>query len=73
MALVHKREETGMFISDADKFVRVGAAQFAHGCGGFALHGPESKGGAALYYKTRGSLTFYEGDGKIVQRIPENK
>jgi hypothetical protein len=49
---------------------RVVAAQFAHGRGGFALHGPESKGAAVLYLKEEGSLTFHGSDGEVTARLP---
>ena len=46
-------------------------AQFAHGGGGVALHGPRDKGAAVLYYKGAGSLTMYDEAGKVVARVPQ--
>lgn len=70
-ALQHNIEETGLFLRDGSGTDRVGIAQFAHGGGGLALHGPGSKGAAALYFKDRGTLTFYDPDGKVISRMPE--
>lgn len=73
LEIKHDADETAVFIRDETGTIRVGAAQFAHGGGGFALHGPESKGAAVLYYKGRGSLSFFDEDGKTVLRFPEAK
>lgn len=69
---VHDASQTGMFALDDGGQIRVGAAQFAHGGGGFALHGPEGKGSAVLYLKGDGSLTFFDADGGVRRRIPED-
>lgn len=61
---------TALYLRDAEGTVRVGAAQFAHGGGGFALHGPGSKGTAVLYLKGQASLTFLDDDGQVQARIP---
>lgn len=71
MDLRHDSTETGLFILDGTGTTRVGAAQFAHGGGGFALHGPEAKGAAVLYLRGRGSLTFYDERGEVVGRVPD--
>lgn len=73
MALKHNAEGTGLYIRDARQVDRVGVAQFAHGGGGIAIHGEASKGAAVLYYKNHGTLTFYDTEGKIIQRIPTSK
>ncbi len=70
LTLTHDPFGTALFIHDSAGVTRVGAAQFAHGGGGFALHGPDSKGGAALYLKGGGSLTFYDTAGTITARLP---
>jgi hypothetical protein len=49
--LRHDSTETDLFIQDAAGHTRLGAAQFAQGGGGSALHGPEAKGAAVLYLK----------------------
>ena len=49
---------------------RLGAAQFAHGGGGYALHGPEMKGAAVLYLKGEGSLSMYDAEGELTDRFP---
>lgn len=67
--LMHDDEATGLFLKDATGVVRVGAAQFAHGGGGFALHGPESKGGAVLFLKNTGSLRFFDAEGKVTNSV----
>jgi hypothetical protein len=69
--LRHDAEETGLFILDEAGDTRVGAAQFAHGGGGYALHGPGGRGAAVLYLRGEGSLTMYEADGAVAARFPE--
>jgi hypothetical protein len=71
VSLVQQADQDGLFVQDANGDVRVGAAQFAHGGGGFALHGPNMKGGAVLYLKGEGSLSFFGSDGKTSLRLPE--
>lgn len=71
--IVENGDEVGMFLNDSLGVVRVGVAQFAHGGGGIALHGPQSKGAAVLYYKDSGTLTFYEKDGTARLKIPERR
>lgn len=73
VTLLHDLEGSALFIRDAEGVIRVGVAQFAHGGGGVALHGPESKGAAVLYYQESGSLTFYDLDGEPTVRIPEKQ
>lgn len=68
--LRHDSTETGMFIMDAAGDVRVGAAQFAHGGGGFALHGPAGRGAAVMNLKGTGSFTVYDTAGTRIVRIP---
>jgi hypothetical protein len=46
----------------------VGGTLFAHGGGGFALHGPEAKGAAVLYLKGDGNLTFFGAEGEVQAR-----
>jgi len=71
MALAHDPEGSALFIRDADGVIRIGVAQFAHGGGGVALHGPHSQGAAVLYFKESGSLTFYDGEGNPTTQLPE--
>ena len=71
MDLRHDDEETGLFILDEAGDTRLGAAQFAHGGGGYALHGPGGRGAAVLYLKGDGSLTLYDEDGGVTARFPE--
>ncbi len=67
-------EQTGLFLRDAEGTVRLGAAQFAHGGGGCALHGEESKGAAVLYQKGgKGSLSFYDEAGGVTHRVPKRE
>lgn len=73
LELRHTTEETGLFVKDASGVVRLGAAQFAHGGGGFALHGPNARGAAVLYLKGTGSLTFYDSTGAAVAHFPDRR
>lgn len=68
--LRHDDSETGMFILDDDGDTRLGAAQFSHGGGGYALHGPGGRGAAVLYLRGDGSLTFYDDKGGVTARVP---
>jgi hypothetical protein len=68
--LRHDDEETGLFILDDEGVTRLGAAQFAHGGGGYALHGPGGRGAAVLYLKGDGSLTLYDDQGSVTARFP---
>lgn len=68
--LWHDDEATALYLNDGAGHTRVGVAQFAHGGGGFALHGEESKGAAVLYLKdAQGSLTFIDREGKVLSRV----
>ncbi len=69
VSIFHREDGSGLFIADSQGVTRVGAVQFAHGGGGFALHGPESKGAAVLYLKGEGSLRFFDGDGKVTNQV----
>lgn len=68
--IVHEEEQSGLFVQDDRGDTRIGIAQFAHGGGGVALHGPEAKGAAVLYLKGQGTLSFYDADGKVSYRVP---
>ncbi|HSG07903.1 MAG TPA: hypothetical protein VLA36_06085 [Longimicrobiales bacterium] len=63
-------EGTALYLRDGDGTTRVGVAQFAHGGGGFALHGQDAKGAAVLYLKGDGSLTFFDAAGDVQARYP---
>ena len=71
VALAHDLSGSALFIRDAEGVIRVGVAQFAHGGGGVALHGPGSRGAAVLYLKDSGSLTFYDLEGNPTLSVPE--
>ena len=68
--LRHDSTETGIFVLDVAGDTRVGIAQFAHGGGGVALHGPSMRGAAVLYLKERGTLTIYDTAGVVTARFP---
>jgi hypothetical protein len=70
LSLAHGSSQSALFVHDAEGTVRIGVAQFAHGGGGVALHGAKSKGGAVLYHKESGSLSFFDEDGETTTRIP---
>ena len=69
LSAIHAAEETGLFIRDEAGTSRIGVAQFAHGGGGVALHGEESKGAAVLYFKQTGSLRFFDTDGQVTNQV----
>lgn len=70
VALFHNEEATGLYVNDSSTTTRIGIAQFAHGGGGVALHGADSKGAAVLYLKEEGSLRFFDRDGRVTDRVP---
>ena len=70
LSLTHDPSQSALFISDSEGVVRVGVAQFAHGGGGVALHGAQSKGATVLYHKDSGSLSFFDKEGKVTLRVP---
>lgn len=69
VSLFHSSEATGLYVNDQDEVTRIGVAQFSHGGGGVALHGPESKGAAVLYFKDSGSLRFFDAEGKVTNGV----
>ena len=70
LTLLHSQEQSALLLKDESGNTRVGAAQFAHGGGGFALHGTDMKGAAVLYHKRGGSLSFFDTLGSLTTRIP---
>ncbi len=76
-ALIHDDTQTALYLFDDEQTIRVGVAQFAHGGGGFALHGPQSKGATVVYMNNaKGSLAFYDEGGNLLHRLqpqPENE
>jgi hypothetical protein len=71
LASIYDQSQTAWYALDSSGTIRVGVAQYAHGGGGVALHGPDGKGAAVLYYKAKGTLTFYDTDGKVIAQEPE--
>ena len=68
--VVHDEAQSALYLLDDVGTIRVGAAQYAHGGGGFALHGQGSKGSTVLYQKgPAGTLTFYDAEGEIRRQI----
>ncbi len=62
---------TGLYLKDASETTRVGAALFAQG-GGFALHGPESRGAAVMTFMDgKREIRFYNDEGEVSERFPE--
>lgn len=74
VAVFHDSSTSGVYVFDSAGTTRIGVAQFSHGGGGFALHGPDSKGAAVLYLKGDGSLRFFDAEGKVTnQKLSEAK
>lgn len=69
VSLFHQDDASGLHVMDEKEITRIGVAQFAHGGGGVALHGPDSKGAAVLYLKGSGSLRFFNQNGKITNQV----
>lgn len=67
--LTHGEQQTALFLLDDTLTVRVGAAQFAHGGGGFALDGAGSEGASVLYHKGGGALNFFSDAGDVLHRV----
>ena len=70
VSVFHAADADGLYIDDGQGVTRIGVAQFDHGGGGLALHGPGSRGAAVLYYKNAGSLRFFDADGAVIQELP---
>lgn len=68
--LFYEPDATGIYVLDAESTPRIGIAQFSHGGGGVALHGPKSKGAAVLYLRDKGSLRFFDADGEVTTEVP---
>ena len=58
-----------METKEAGGTTRVGIAQFAHGGGGVALHGEQSRGALVMYYKDSGSVRFFGQNGDVLREI----
>ena len=67
--LFHDEEASGLYVADAGGTTRVGIAQFAHGGGGVALHGEQSRGALVMYYKDSGSVRFFGQNGDVLREI----
>ena len=70
LRLFSEPDATGLYVLDEEHTPRIGIAQFSHGGGGIALHGPQSKGAAVLYLKGEGSLRFFNADGAVTTQVP---
>lgn len=70
VALFHDDDASGLYMRDESGVTRIGIAQFAHGGGGVALHGPESKGAAVLYFEHAGSLRFFDAGDAVLGQLP---
>jgi hypothetical protein len=68
-ALVHDAVQSALYMFDPEGTIRLGAAQYAHGGGGFALHGPRHAHATVLHHKGGGSLTFYGERGEVLRTV----
>ena len=71
LTTIHDAEQSAIYILDSVGTTRIGIAQFAHGGGGVALHGADSKGATVLYHKGEGSLRLFDEEGTVVHQFPE--
>jgi len=71
LRLFDAQDATGMTIMDGQGTTRIGVAQFSHGGGGVALHGPDSRGAVVLYLKEQGSLRIFDEDGAVTFQLPQ--
>lgn len=71
VSVFHANDADGLYIDDGEGVTRIGVAQFAHGGGGVALHGEDSRGAAVLYYKDAGSLRLFDREGNVVNEMTE--
>jgi hypothetical protein len=69
VSVFHADDADGLYIDDAGGVTRIGVAQFEHGGGGVALHGPDSRGAAVLYFKDSGSLRLFDAEGHVVREV----
>lgn len=69
VSVFYEADASGLYVMDSEGVTRVGLAQFAHGGGGLALHGPKSKGAAVLYLKGTGRLRFFDADGIVTNQV----
>lgn len=69
VSIFHADDADGLYIDDAGGVTRIGVAQFEHGGGGVALHGPESRGAAVLYFKDSGSLRIFDAQGNVAREV----
>lgn len=70
VAMIYGPEQGGYFVMDDSGHTRLGAALFSHGGAGYALHGKKMKGAAVLYYKEKGTLSFFGPEGEVLLRLP---
>lgn len=70
LSLEHGSAGTALYLRDGSGTTRIGAAQFPHGGGGFAIHGEESEGATVLYMSDgHGRLSFYSRDGRVIEEV----
>ncbi len=70
VSLEHDSEGTALYLRDSEGTIRIGAAQFAHGGGGFAIHGERAIGATVLYMANgQGRLTFYSATGEVLREV----
>ena len=69
VSLFHNAAGSGLYIADEKTTTRIGVAQFAHGGGGVALHGNDGKGALVMYFKSSGSLRFFDNEGEVIREI----
>ena len=69
VAVFHASDGSGLHVIDSSGTTRIGVVQFAHGGGGVALHGPDSRGAAVLYLKGDGSLRFFDASGAVTREV----
>jgi hypothetical protein len=73
LSLMNDAKQSALYLFDDQGTSRVGAAHYAFNVSAFAIHGPQMKGGMAMVYKDKCSLTIDDNENKRVVELPATK